>query len=118
MNKWRVLRSRRKLLRCQGNDYSSVGVSARANLREERSPTGNPRYLHQRSLVSFTFVQHGESIHVRYTGASEVQVNVGTTINDTDVVLRHSVRGRVVTSLIAQQQVTAFQYHRAEQAGA
>lgn len=51
----------------------------------------------------FTFVQHREPVHVRYAGASEMQVNVGATVSNTDVVFRHPVRGRVVATLVPQE---------------
>jgi len=105
------------LLRCHGDDYSSVGdvdVSARLTSREDRlwesRVTADPS--------TFTFVQHGEPVHIRYAGASEVQVNVGATISDTDVIFRHSVRGHVIATLVAQEQISAFQHHRAKQASA
>jgi len=75
------------------------------------------RYLYLADLSTFTFVQHGEPIHVRYRGASKVQVDVGETISDTDVVFRYAVRGRVVATLVAQKQIPAFHHHRTEQIG-
>lgn len=67
---------------------------------------------------SFTFVQHGEPVHVRYAGAPEVQVNIGATVSDTDVVPRYPARDRVVAALVTQEQVPTLHHHRAEQVGA
>jgi len=69
------------------------------------------------NLSTFTFVQHGESIHVRYTGTSKVQVKVRETISDTDVVFRYLVRGRVIATLVAQKEIPAFYHHRTEEIG-
>jgi len=117
MNNGRILRRRLKLLCCHEDDYSPVGAVGGFKGISRGGRSWKNRVTFIANLSTFTFVQHGESIHVRYTGTSKVQVKVRETISDTDVVFRYLVRGRVIATLVAQKQIPAFYHHRTEEIG-